>query len=184
MPKTQENIEADKVVDMTDIENDPVVMFQYKHYNMLTVLFGVVAIVIPPVYLWNESWNHAFHIAVALRVIWCIHMTWCINSVSHMFGDRTYDKTIKPTQSAIMSFFNSEGWHNYHHAFPWDYRADEFSGPFRYFFGPSTAFIDLCAKIGLASDLKIAPPSVIENRKKNKGEMKEHVPILKDTVLE
>jgi len=38
-----------------------------------------------------------------------------------------------------------EGWHNYHHVFPWDYKTAEL-GDYRYNF--STAFIDFFAKIG------------------------------------
>ena len=39
-----------------------------------------------------------------------------------------------------------EGWHNYHHVFPWDYKTSEL-GDYRYNF--STAFIDFFAKIGM-----------------------------------
>lgn len=38
-----------------------------------------------------------------------------------------------------------EGWHNYHHVFPWDYKAAElgnYNGNF------TTGFIDLFAKLG------------------------------------
>jgi stearoyl-CoA desaturase (Delta-9 desaturase) len=38
-----------------------------------------------------------------------------------------------------------EGWHNYHHVFPWDYKAAELG---KYSTNISTGFIDLCAKIG------------------------------------
>lgn len=38
-----------------------------------------------------------------------------------------------------------EGWHNYHHVFPWDYKTAEL-GNYRY--NISTAFIDFFAKIG------------------------------------
>lgn len=40
-----------------------------------------------------------------------------------------------------------EGWHNYHHVFPWDYKTAEL-GNYRY--NISTAFIDFFAKIGKA----------------------------------
>lgn len=42
-----------------------------------------------------------------------------------------------------------EGWHNYHHVFPWDYRASEL-GRLNF----STAFIDVCARLGWAYDCK------------------------------
>lgn len=40
-----------------------------------------------------------------------------------------------------------EGWHNYHHVFPWDYKTSEFGD---YKFNISTGFIDFFAKIGWA----------------------------------
>jgi len=38
-----------------------------------------------------------------------------------------------------------EGWHNYHHVFPWDYKAAELGN---YSVNLTTGFIDLFAKIG------------------------------------
>lgn len=38
-----------------------------------------------------------------------------------------------------------EGWHNYHHAFPWDYKAAELGN---YRANITTAFIDFFYKIG------------------------------------
>lgn len=40
-----------------------------------------------------------------------------------------------------------EGWHNYHHVFPWDYKTGEFGN---YSLNITTAFIDFCAWLGLA----------------------------------
>lgn len=45
-----------------------------------------------------------------------------------------------------------EGWHNYHHVFPWDYKTGELGN---YTFNPSTGFIDFFAKLGWAYDSKI-----------------------------
>jgi len=54
-----------------------------------------------------------------------------------------------------------EGWHNYHHVFPWDYKASEM-GFYRYNF--ATAFIDLMAWLGLAYDLKSVPEKIVMQR--------------------
>lgn len=50
-----------------------------------------------------------------------------------------------------------EGWHNYHHAFPWDYKAAELT----MHFNQSASFIRFFERIGLASDLKTASPEVV-----------------------
>lgn len=44
-----------------------------------------------------------------------------------------------------------EGWHNYHHVFPWDYKAAELGN---YKFNITTMFLDLFVKMGLAYDVK------------------------------
>lgn len=67
--------------------------------------------------------------------------------------------------AAMMTF--GEGWHNYHHAFPWDYRAAEL-GYFRYNF--STRFIDMCARMGWAYDLKSVPLDMVQHRANRKGD--------------
>lgn len=55
-------------------------------------------------------------------------------------------RAIRPVQNkfvAIMAY--GEGWHNYHHVFPWDYKTAELGD---YSLNWTTAFINLFAKIG------------------------------------
>lgn len=60
-----------------------------------------------------------------------------------------------------------EGWHNYHHVFPWDYKTAEL---FNYRYNVTTAFIDFFAKIGWAKDLKTVSPEMIERRAARTGD--------------
>lgn len=65
-------------------------------------------------------------------------------------GNKPYDRFISPVESlpvALAAF--GEGWHNYHHVFPWDYKTSEFGD---YKFNISTGFIDFFAKLGWAYD--------------------------------
>lgn len=67
-----------------------------------------------------------------------------------------------------MSFFTlGEGWHNYHHSFPWDYKAAELPG---YGLNASTAFIETMARLGLAYDLKTPSNELVEKVSLNKGD--------------
>lgn len=59
-----------------------------------------------------------------------------------------------------------EGWHNYHHVFPWDYKTGEFGTRINL----STQFIDFFAWLGWAYDLKSATPTMIYNRAKKCGD--------------
>lgn len=60
-----------------------------------------------------------------------------------------------------------EGWHNYHHVFPWDYRSVELACTK---INITTAFIDFMAKIGQVSDRKIAPQHIVEKRMVRTGD--------------
>ncbi|XP_076672881.1 acyl-CoA Delta-9 desaturase-like isoform X2 [Andrena cerasifolii] len=60
-----------------------------------------------------------------------------------------------------------EGWHNYHHVFPWDYKTSELGN---YRFNITTAFIDLFAKIGWAYDLKMVPSVLVQKKVKRSGD--------------
>lgn len=44
-----------------------------------------------------------------------------------------------------------EGWHNYHHVFPWDYKTGEFGD---YALNLTSGFIDVFAKMGWVRDRK------------------------------
>lgn len=60
-----------------------------------------------------------------------------------------------------------EGWHNYHHVFPWDYKAGEL-GNYRTNF--TTGFIDMFASIGWAYDLKTVAKDMIKKRAAKTGD--------------
>lgn len=63
--------------------------------------------------------------------------------------------------------FVGEGFHNYHHVFPWDYKTSELGD---YSLNLSTAFIDFFAKLGWAYDLKTASKEIIEKRSARTGD--------------
>lgn len=59
-----------------------------------------------------------------------------------------------------------EGFHNYHHTFPFDYSASELGLNFN----PTTWFIDFMCLLGLATDRKRATKPMIEARKAKTGD--------------
>lgn len=98
-----------------DLWNDPFYRALYRlHIPMQIALAGALfAIGGWPFIAW----------AVFGRLVFAYHTTWFVNSVTHMFGYRTYRTTDRSTNSwwvALLSF--GEGWHNNHHAFPYSAR--------------------------------------------------------------
>ena len=89
-------------------------------------------------------------------------MIWFVNSISHRFGQRPYDRSSTPTDNLVTIIGTlGEGYHNYHHTFPTDYAASEDGTKLN----PNTMLIYASAVIGLATNLKRVPKSLIDEKK-------------------
>jgi len=78
-----------------------------------------------------------------------------VNSLAHWIGYKPYDKTINPTENPYVAFFAlGEGWHNWHHVYPWDYATSEYG--FWQRWNPTKLQIDIFAWLGLVWDRKRA----------------------------
>ncbi|KAI9579170.1 acyl-CoA Delta(11) desaturase-like [Glossina fuscipes] len=157
-----------KSLDLSDLYADPIIMFQRKHYYVLMPLACFILPTVIPMYMWNESFINSWLVPTLFRWCFLLNATWCVNSAAHKFGGRPYDKNINPSENVGVTVFTfGEGWHNYHHVFPWDYKTGEWGN---YSLNLTTAFIDFFAKIGLAYDLKSVTPNIIEKRVKRTGD--------------
>ncbi|KAK7584079.1 hypothetical protein V9T40_005042 [Parthenolecanium corni] len=170
-PETREAVSK---VWMDDLKKDRLVMFQHKLYWGLTVPVSIIIPGLIPWYFWNESFIISNCVAVYLRLVLWLHATFTINSFAHFYGTKPFDKNIRATDNKITWFatLGDEGWHNYHHAFPWDYKPSEWWG---YQNGIGTIFIDLCARLGLAYDLKTTSPEMSTKRRQRTGDLSCHV---------
>ncbi|XP_044728784.1 (11Z)-hexadec-11-enoyl-CoA conjugase-like [Chrysoperla carnea] len=156
-----------KSIDMSDLEADPIIMIQKIFYKPLYLVFAVALPVAIPVYFWGENYWNSFFVAYMARYILELNITWLVNSGAHAWGNKPYDKDMLPGESKIVGYLAfGEGWHNYHHAFPWDYRAAELG--IRY--SPTTMIIDILAFLGLATDLKTTSDSLIKKRSLRTGD--------------
>jgi stearoyl-CoA desaturase (delta-9 desaturase) len=80
----------------------------------------------------------------------------------------SYCRSLKPADNRIMSIITmGEGSHNYHHAFPWDYRTAELP---LWGFDWTRNIIELFAWIGWAYDLKTASEELIRKRAMRTGD--------------
>ncbi|XP_017076813.2 acyl-CoA Delta12-desaturase-like [Drosophila eugracilis] len=157
-----------KGVDLSDLRADPILMFQKKYYMLLMPIACFIIPTAVPMYYWGELFVNAWFVATMFRWCFILNVTWLVNSAAHKFGGRPYDKFINPSENisvAILAF--GEGWHNYHHVFPWDYKTAEFG---KYSLNFTTAFIDFFAKIGWAYDLKTVSSEIIKKRVKRTGD--------------
>lgn len=108
-------IAAGKKIDLSDLEADPILVFQRKHYLNLGYLICFIIPTLIPVFGWNETWLNAF-LVNAFRYVLLLHVTWSLNSFAHMYGNKPYDQHMTPTQNIyVAAAALGEGWHNYHH---------------------------------------------------------------------
>jgi stearoyl-CoA desaturase (delta-9 desaturase) len=162
--KHPEMIRKSKTLDFSDLLSDPCVKAQEEHYYLMYFVFAFSIPIVIPVLVWGESWFNSFLINYVLRYITTLHCTWFVNSTAHMFGAKPYNPKISPVENHWVSFGTfGEGYHNYHHTFPWDYATSEVA----YTLNVSKIFIEVCHLLGLAYNLKRPTYDMIQ-RQKNK----------------
>ncbi|CAF1259948.1 unnamed protein product [Adineta steineri] len=136
--------------DTADIDNDKTVQWQFKYLTVLNIFMGYIV----PVFICGLGWNDyrgGYFFAGALRLFLVHHATFCVNSLAHYLGDAPFDDRHTPRDHFITALVTlGEGYHNFHHEFPSDYRnALEW-----YQYDPTKWAIWLFEKLGLATNLK------------------------------
>lgn len=146
--------------DITDLQRDPMIQFQHQHYLTISLSIGVLLPVLIGM-LWGDA-RGAFFYAVALRVFFVHHATFFVNSLAHSLGDKTYSDLHTAFDSFITAVLTlGEGYHNYHHEFPADYR----NGIQFYHYDPTKWLIRGLSFFGLAYNLKSMSEAEIEKAK-------------------
>jgi stearoyl-CoA desaturase (delta-9 desaturase) len=97
-------------------------------------------------------------IAGVLRLVVSHHSTFFINSFCHLIGRRPYSRDHSARDSAIMAVLAfGEGYHNYHHSFPFDYR----NGRKGWQFDPAKWMIFGLSRVGLTHGLRRASSAAV-----------------------
>jgi stearoyl-CoA desaturase (delta-9 desaturase) len=159
--------EKGKQIDMSDLLNDPVCAMQRKFYLPSVVLFCFVLPTVIPVYFWGESAWNAYFICAMLRYIAALNVTWTVNSVAHLWGNRPYDWRISPVENIFVTMSAcGEGFHNYHHVFPSDYSTSEHGWKINM----TTVFIDCMSALGLVTERKKMSREAVKRRMERSGD--------------
>ena len=89
------------------------------------------------------------------------HVTYCINSLAHVFGFRTYETKDDSRNNFILAVFTlGEGWHNNHHCSPGSVKQG-----FKWWqLDMSYYVLFLMNKVGLIWDLKYPNPTLLEKK--------------------
>ncbi|OJK01909.1 hypothetical protein ASPACDRAFT_76425 [Aspergillus aculeatus ATCC 16872] len=143
--------------DISDLNEDPVVVWQHRHYLLVVAVMGM-GVPMLGAGLWGDWWG-GFVYAGILRIFFVQQATFCINSLAHWLGEQPFDDRNSPRDHAITALATlGEGYHNFHHEFPSDYRnAIQW-----YQYDPTKWMIWLWKQMGLAYDLKVFRANEIE----------------------
>ncbi|MBS0616893.1 MAG: fatty acid desaturase [Spirochaetes bacterium] len=139
---------------------DALVRFQHKFYYPIAIGFafalpaGIAA-------LWGDAFG-GFILAGLGVVVINHHFTFSINSFAHFLGRQPYSDKHTARDSHFLAFFNyGEGYHNYHHEFPNDYR----NGIRWYHWDPTKWLIRVLHSLRLVKNLKQVSAELIVKRK-------------------
>jgi len=142
--------------EVPDLIKDPLVMFQFKHYLKIGFFAGFILPMLVAL-----TWHDAFGgliIAGALRLTINHHSTFFINSLAHTLGKQNFSDAHTSRDNLITAILTfGEGYHNFHHEFPSDYR----NGIHFYDFDPTKWLIYGLEKLGLVAKLRTADRDVI-----------------------
>ncbi|ORY73926.1 hypothetical protein BCR37DRAFT_352856 [Protomyces lactucae-debilis] len=145
-------------VDMGDLDADPLVRFQHKHYLTMVAVFAFMIPSCVAGFGWAD-WRGGFLFACCLRMTLAHHATFCVNSVAHYFGDAPFDDNRSPRDHFITAIITQgEGYHNFHHEYPNDYR-----NAIKWWqYDPTRNFIWVCWLLGFAKNLQRTGDAIIE----------------------
>jgi stearoyl-CoA desaturase (delta-9 desaturase) len=141
-----------KAISAPDLEKNKMVKHQHEHYLLWSIGAGYVF----PLFvasLWNDPIGGLL-IAGGLRIFLTQQSTFFVNSICHIFGNKTYNLNISARDSWWVAFLtHGEGYHNFHHTFQFDYR----NGIRWYQWDPTKWMIVSLSWLGLAKKLKTVP---------------------------
>jgi len=143
-----------------DLLSNPRVMWQHRWYRLIGVGLGLGLPTLVGAFfgrpLGGLLWGGF------LRVVLVHHTTFLVNSAAHLYGSRPYSTENSARDNWLLAFFtHGEGYHNFHHRFPSDFR----NGVRWYQWDPNKWCIQALRLSGLARNLRVTPPPVIENAK-------------------
>lgn len=108
--------------DTADLKADPIVQFQHKNYIYFATIMAFVFPSLVAGLLWGD-FKGGFVYAGLVRLVFVHHATFCVNSLAHFLGDTPFDDYHTPKDSWVTAIVTcGEGYHNFHHEFPQDYR--------------------------------------------------------------
>ncbi len=151
-PQTPEQ----QYANVPDLTADPLAVWQDRHFHFISL---ATCVVLPLLigYTYGRPWG-SFLWGGLLRIVLFQHITFLINSAGHSIGSQPYSTRNSSRDNWWLAFLMfGGGYHNFHHAFPGDYRSS-FAW---YHWDPAKWWIWSLNRVGLTHHLKRTPLPVI-----------------------
>lgn len=139
-----------------DLEADPLIRWQHKHYVGIGIAMGLVA---PMLLGWafGDIWG-GLVVGGLVRLVVVYQATFAVNSLSHTFGVQPYSDRNTSRDSLLGALVTmGEGYHNFHHTFPADYR----NGVRMHHFDPTKWVVYMLSLVGVTRKLRRTPPAAV-----------------------
>jgi stearoyl-CoA desaturase (delta-9 desaturase) len=108
--------------DVSDLDSDPVVVWQHRNYGKCLLFTAWVFPMLVAGLGWGDWWGGLVY-AGLIRACFVQQATFCVNSLAHWIGEQPFDDRRTPRDHVLTALVTmGEGYHNFHHEFPSDYR--------------------------------------------------------------
>ncbi|KAL5284325.1 hypothetical protein ACFFRR_006547 [Megaselia abdita] len=144
-PEQEKDLEE---IDMKDLEEDKIVMFQKRWYWLLFLVCQVLLPINSPLEYWGDSVPAALFVAFSLRYLITLNIAWLVNSAHFIWA---LNSNFKPSDSNSIFIITKTYWPQYHYLLPCDYQTGEFGD---YGADLTTIWIRIFAAMGNATNLK------------------------------
>ncbi|ODV63879.1 acyl-CoA desaturase [Ascoidea rubescens DSM 1968] len=133
-----------------DLSNDAIINWQEQNYIILFVLTSMIIPAAVAGYFWNDYKGGLLYSGI-IRCMLNQQTSFTGNSLCHYVGTQPYDDKKTPRNNWFLTFLTfGEGFQNFHHNFPNDYRI----GIHWYEFDLTRFQIEILYKIGLIKSIK------------------------------
>ncbi|KAH7085314.1 hypothetical protein BKA63DRAFT_14907 [Paraphoma chrysanthemicola] len=108
--------------DISDLDSDAIVVWQHKHYGKCLLFAAWVFPMLVAGLGWGDWWGGLVYAGI-IRACFVQQATFCVNSLAHWIGEQPFDDRRSPRDHVLTALVTmGEGYHNFHHEFPSDYR--------------------------------------------------------------
>ncbi len=138
-------------ITMVKLGKNKILKWQLRYYWQIATIMNTIVPALVGILIGQKLlYAYAGIVFIGMARICQQHLTFCVNSLCHFLGSKGYTKGTAGDIWWLAILLLGENWHNFHHAFPSDYR----NGVKWYHFDVHKWIIYIMNKLGLAWDLK------------------------------